>query len=72
MGDLFADLETVQAYIDNILVLTKGSWEGHLASKLADKILLLVGNACHYTKPWLASFPFDQKHSAERCRHSCQ
>ena len=31
MGDLFADLENVQAYIDDLLVLTKGSWEDHLA-----------------------------------------
>eukprot|EP00957_Ditylum_brightwellii_P201563 15326238-Ditylum_brightwellii.AAC.1 len=31
MGDLFADLENVQAYIDNLLVLTKGSWEDYLA-----------------------------------------
>eukprot|EP00957_Ditylum_brightwellii_P001805 138998-Ditylum_brightwellii.AAC.1 len=31
MGDLFANLENVQAYIDNLLVLTKGSWEDHLA-----------------------------------------
>eukprot|EP00957_Ditylum_brightwellii_P110574 8434077-Ditylum_brightwellii.AAC.1 len=31
MGDLFADLENVQAYIDDFLVLTKGSWEDHLA-----------------------------------------
>eukprot|EP00957_Ditylum_brightwellii_P037501 2835835-Ditylum_brightwellii.AAC.1 len=31
MRDLFADLENVQAYIDNLLVLTKGSWEDHLA-----------------------------------------
>ena len=31
MGDLFADLENVRAYIDDLLVLTKGSWEDHLA-----------------------------------------
>eukprot|EP00957_Ditylum_brightwellii_P136710 10425364-Ditylum_brightwellii.AAC.1 len=31
MGDLFTGLENVQAYIDNILVLAKGSWEDHLA-----------------------------------------
>eukprot|EP00957_Ditylum_brightwellii_P157226 11966221-Ditylum_brightwellii.AAC.1 len=31
MGDLFADLENVRAYIDNLLVLTKGNWENHLA-----------------------------------------
>eukprot|EP00957_Ditylum_brightwellii_P063859 4845724-Ditylum_brightwellii.AAC.1 len=31
MGDLFADLENVRAYINNFLVLTKGNWEDHLA-----------------------------------------
>ena len=31
MGDLFADLETVQAYIDKLLLLTKGNWENTLA-----------------------------------------
>eukprot|EP00957_Ditylum_brightwellii_P132290 10087349-Ditylum_brightwellii.AAC.1 len=31
MGDSFADLENVRAYIDNLLVLTKGSLEDHLA-----------------------------------------
>eukprot|EP00957_Ditylum_brightwellii_P059738 4535435-Ditylum_brightwellii.AAC.1 len=31
MGHLFADLENVQAYIDKLLVLIKGSWEDHLA-----------------------------------------
>eukprot|EP00957_Ditylum_brightwellii_P130106 9923873-Ditylum_brightwellii.AAC.1 len=31
MGDLFADLDNVRAYIDDLLVLTKGSWEDHLA-----------------------------------------
>eukprot|EP00957_Ditylum_brightwellii_P119911 9150597-Ditylum_brightwellii.AAC.1 len=31
MGDLFRDLENVQSYIDDLLVLTKGSWEDHLA-----------------------------------------
>ena len=37
MGDLFADLETVRAYIDDLLVLTKGSWEDHLSE--LDKVL---------------------------------
>eukprot|EP00957_Ditylum_brightwellii_P179312 13660681-Ditylum_brightwellii.AAC.1 len=32
MGDLFADLENVRVYIDNLLVLTKGNWEDHLAN----------------------------------------
>eukprot|EP00957_Ditylum_brightwellii_P102125 7785206-Ditylum_brightwellii.AAC.1 len=31
MGGLFADLENVRAYIDNLLVLTKGNWQDHLA-----------------------------------------
>ena len=31
MGDLFSDLETLWAYIDDILVLTKGSWKDHIA-----------------------------------------
>eukprot|EP00957_Ditylum_brightwellii_P144523 11009260-Ditylum_brightwellii.AAC.1 len=30
MGDLFADLENVRAYIDDLLVITKGNWEDHL------------------------------------------
>eukprot|EP00957_Ditylum_brightwellii_P002998 229305-Ditylum_brightwellii.AAC.1 len=37
MEDLFADLENVRAYIDNLLVLTKGIWEDHLAK--LDKVL---------------------------------
>eukprot|EP00957_Ditylum_brightwellii_P098009 7464981-Ditylum_brightwellii.AAC.1 len=30
MGDLFSDLEHVIAYIDDLLLITKGSWEEHL------------------------------------------
>ena len=30
MGDLFADLETVRAYIDDLLIVTKGDWQDHL------------------------------------------
>ena len=30
MGDLFAYLETVKKNIDDLLVLTKGSWKDHL------------------------------------------
>ena len=30
MSKLFLDLETVQAYIDNLLVITKGSYDNHL------------------------------------------
>jgi len=35
MGDLFANLENIQAYIDNLLVLTKGNWEDHLAARFS-------------------------------------
>eukprot|EP00957_Ditylum_brightwellii_P160610 12226897-Ditylum_brightwellii.AAC.1 len=31
MGDLFSDLEHVRAYIDDLLVITKGNWEDHFA-----------------------------------------
>ena len=31
MGDLFSDLEHVRAYIDDLLLITKGTWEDHLA-----------------------------------------
>jgi len=30
MGELMADLEFVHAYIDDLLILTKVSWEQHL------------------------------------------
>ena len=30
MSELFADLETVRAYIDDLLVITKGSYDHHL------------------------------------------
>jgi hypothetical protein len=30
MNELFADLEGVKAYIDDLLVITKGSWQHHL------------------------------------------
>ena len=30
MLELFAEFETVRAYIDNLLVITKGSYEEHL------------------------------------------
>ena len=30
MGDLFADLESVRAYIDDLLILSRGTWEDHL------------------------------------------
>eukprot|EP00957_Ditylum_brightwellii_P184998 14088360-Ditylum_brightwellii.AAC.1 len=43
MGDLFADLENVGAYIDNLLVLNKGSWEDHLAK--LDKVLTRLTKA---------------------------
>ena len=42
MGDLFADQETVQACIHNLLVLTKGSWEDHLAK--LEKVLCRLQN----------------------------
>ena len=29
MGDFFADLDSVKAYIDNLLILTKGDWKSH-------------------------------------------
>ena len=31
LGDLFADLEILIAYIDYLLIFTKGSWEDHLS-----------------------------------------
>eukprot|EP00957_Ditylum_brightwellii_P180632 13759589-Ditylum_brightwellii.AAC.1 len=43
MGDLFADLENARAYIDNLLVLTKGSWENHLAN--LDEVLTRLTKA---------------------------
>ena len=30
MRDLFADLESVRAFIDNLLILTKDTWNIHL------------------------------------------
>ena len=30
MNELFADLEVVKAYIDDLLIITKGSWQDHL------------------------------------------
>ena len=30
MNELFAGIEEVKAYIDDLLVITKGSWEDHL------------------------------------------
>ena len=29
IGNLFADLESVQAFIDNLLILTKGIWKSN-------------------------------------------
>eukprot|EP00957_Ditylum_brightwellii_P105371 8032679-Ditylum_brightwellii.AAC.1 len=43
MGDLFADLENVRAYIDDLLVLTKGNWEDHFAK--LDKVLTRFSRA---------------------------
>ena len=37
MSTLFADLEFVRAYIDDLLVITKGTWEDHL--KRLDEVL---------------------------------
>ena len=31
LGDLFADLEILIAYIDYLLIFNKGSWEDHLS-----------------------------------------
>ena len=30
MGELMADLEFVRAYIDDLIILTKDTWENHL------------------------------------------
>eukprot|EP00957_Ditylum_brightwellii_P015544 1172058-Ditylum_brightwellii.AAC.1 len=30
MNELFADLEAVKAYIGDLLIITKGSWQDHL------------------------------------------
>ena len=43
MGDLFSDLENVKAYIDDLLVLTKGDWEDHLAK--LDEVLTSLSKA---------------------------
>ena len=43
LGDLFTDLEKVRAYIDNLLVLTKGNWEDHLSE--LDKVLTRLTKA---------------------------
>eukprot|EP00957_Ditylum_brightwellii_P187543 14282101-Ditylum_brightwellii.AAC.1 len=37
MKELFADLEEVKAYIDDLLIITKGSWQDHL-----DKLEIVV------------------------------
>eukprot|EP00957_Ditylum_brightwellii_P103937 7919415-Ditylum_brightwellii.AAC.1 len=43
MGDLFSDLENVRAHIDNLLVITKGNWERHLAK--LDEVLTKLSKA---------------------------
>eukprot|EP00957_Ditylum_brightwellii_P168335 12814338-Ditylum_brightwellii.AAC.1 len=43
MGDLFSDLEHVRAYIDNLLLITKGTWEDHLAE--LDQVLTRLPKA---------------------------
>ena len=43
MGDLSTDLENVWAYIDDLLVLTKGNWEDHLAK--SDEVLIRLSRA---------------------------
>ena len=43
MGDLFSDLEHIRAYIDDLLVITKGNWEDHLAE--LDKVLTRLSKA---------------------------
>eukprot|EP00957_Ditylum_brightwellii_P128309 9786568-Ditylum_brightwellii.AAC.1 len=43
MGDLFSDLEHVRAYIDGLLVITKGTWEDHLAK--LDEVLTRLSKA---------------------------
>ena len=43
MGDLFSDLEHVRAYIDDLLLITKGSWEEHLTE--LDKVLTRLSKA---------------------------
>ena len=40
MNELFADFECLQAYIDNLLVITKGSFKDHLSN--LDKVLDLL------------------------------
>eukprot|EP00957_Ditylum_brightwellii_P033168 2513524-Ditylum_brightwellii.AAC.1 len=48
MGDLFSNLEHVRAYIDSLLVITKGNWEDHIAE--LDKVLSRLSKA--RLKPW--------------------
>ena len=43
MGNIFADLEFVRACIDDLLVITKGDWNAHLAR--LDEVFQHLGNA---------------------------
>ena len=44
MRDLFADIESVWTYIDNPLILTRGSWKSHLTQlEIVLKILYQAG-----------------------------
>eukprot|EP00957_Ditylum_brightwellii_P114416 8722946-Ditylum_brightwellii.AAC.1 len=43
MGNLFADLENVRAYIDDLLVITRGNWEDHLVE--SHEVLTRLSNA---------------------------
>eukprot|EP00957_Ditylum_brightwellii_P072582 5515857-Ditylum_brightwellii.AAC.1 len=43
MGDLFSDLEHVRAYIDDLQLITKGTWEDHLTE--LDKVLTRLSKA---------------------------
>ena len=43
MGNIFADLEFVRACIDDLLVITKGDWNTHLAR--LDEVFQHLGDA---------------------------
>ncbi len=54
MGELMADLEFVRAYIDDLIILTKDTWENHLDQlKIVLQRLQNAGLKIHVKKSFL-------------------
>eukprot|EP00957_Ditylum_brightwellii_P182120 13875942-Ditylum_brightwellii.AAC.1 len=64
MSEMFTDMEEVHAYIDNLLLITTGSWENHL-----EKLGQVLGRLNQTELKVNAQKSFFSCHGLEYLRH---